>query len=266
MSSEASSPSRAPTRLAIALLGLTLLAVPGVARAATPDKPSHRPASHASGHFVRATQWRDRSIRVSGVAFDRKHPTRSIRVCIAVHNTCLRTIAAKHASPHFNKRHHVRGRHAFSVHVKPQRPGVALNLRGYAGGAKHLDRVKVSTPGSRVVNVAKRYVGRGRYTYGGASPQRGFDCSGYALYSYRRGHVAHLPHSAEAQRHVKHMHRISQRNARPGDLIFYLSGGSAYHVAIFAGHDMQYSAADESQGIRYQRIWSHNIVFGTNWH
>jgi cell wall-associated NlpC family hydrolase len=57
------------------------------------------------------------------------------------------------------------------------------------------------------------------------------------------------------------MRRVSRAAARPGDLIFYLGGGGAYHVAIYAGHDMQYAAATPRDGIRYQHIWSSHVEF-----
>jgi cell wall-associated NlpC family hydrolase len=59
---------------------------------------------------------------------------------------------------------------------------------------------------------------------------------------------------------------VNRRYARPGDLIFYLSGGSTYHVSIYAGNGMQYSATVPGEKIRYQGIWSASIEFRTNWH
>jgi len=121
-------------------------------------------------------------------------------------------------------------------------------------------------PGARIVAIAKRYVGHARYVEGGATPRHGFDCSGYTMYVYEKAKVRRLPHNAEAQRHLHGMHRIRRAKARPGDLIFYLSGGYAYHVAIYAGHGMQYAAATPRDGIRYQHIWSRQIEFRTSWH
>ena len=120
--------------------------------------------------------------------------------------------------------------------------------------------------GARIVAVAKRYVGKARYREGGTGPRRGFDCSGYTAYAYKTAKVATLPHNAESQRHAKHMRRISAHTARPGDLVFYLSGGRAYHVAIYAGHHKQYAAATARSGIRYQKIWSSHVEYRTDWH
>lgn len=117
----------------------------------------------------------------------------------------------------------------------------------------------------RIIRIAKRWVGT-RYTWGGTSPSTGFDCSGYTRFVFRRASVARLPHQSERQRHAYRMHRIRRRHARPGDLIFYMSGGRAYHVAIFDGHGGQFSAVDRREGVRHQKIYAHNIQFRTDWH
>jgi cell wall-associated NlpC family hydrolase len=141
-------------------------------------------------------------------------------------------------------------------------PGATAATASTAASA----RATRAASGARIVAVAKRYVGKARYREGGASPRRGFDCSGYTQYAYRIAKVAKLPHNAEAQRHGPHMHRISARAARPGDLVFYMSGGRAFHVAIYAGHHKQYAAATTTDGIRYQNVWSSNVQYRTDWH
>jgi cell wall-associated NlpC family hydrolase len=102
-----------------------------------------------------------------------------------------------------------------------------------------------------------------RYVEGGASPS-GFDCSGYTQYAYAKARVKRLPHNAERQ--MQGMRLINRTRARPGDLVFYLSGGVAYHVAIYAGHGWQYAAATLRDGVRHQRVWSRAVRYGTDWH
>lgn len=130
---------------------------------------------------------------------------------------------------------------------------------GSAGGHRRLP------PGRRIIRIARRLVGD-RYRAGGASPKTGFDCSGFTMYVYARAGVARLPHNAERQRRMRHMRRIGVRAARPGDLVFYMSGGHAYHVAIYAGHHMQYAAATPKDGVRYQIVWSKRVQYRTIWH
>ena len=73
-----------------------------------------------------------------------------------------------------------------------------------------------------------------------------------------------MPHFADSQRQL--MHQIPQSAARPGDLIFYLDGDYAYHVAIYAGYGMQYAAPAPGQDVKLEPIWSSDISFGTDWH
>jgi hypothetical protein len=226
--------------------------------------PSAQAASAPSyvGHIATAFQFRDGTVEVVGYAYDRHHPSRTARVCIAVGGRCVKQLNADLPSPRFDRPRHITGGHRFEVRLGARRPGYRIALRSATG---FLDAVHADSPGARIVRTAKRYVGA-RYVEGGASPRTGFDCSGYTLYVYRQADVASLPHTAEGQRHVRYMHRITRSRARPGDLIFYLSGRYAYHVAIYAGHGYQYAAATPRDGVRYQAIWSRNVVFGTDWH
>ena len=101
------------------------------------------------------------------------------------------------------------------------------------------------------------------YRDGGTTPQ-GFDCSGYTQYVYREAGVSSLPRTAEQQRRATK--RLTRTQLQPGDLIFYLSGATSYHVAIYAGNGMQYAEATPSDGLRYQKIWSSDVQYGTTWH
>jgi cell wall-associated NlpC family hydrolase len=212
-------------------------------------------------------------LTVRGWADDPSHPSRSIPVRVRTPYRTVARVRADRPSAAFDRRHHVRGRHYFSVstHWNSRMHSVRLLSRGYGSGPLVLldtRQVKHDSPaaGTRVVSVARRYVGRVPYRWGGSSPRTGFDCSGYTRYVYEHAHVRRLPHNAQAQRNTPRMHRIRARGARPGDLIFYLRGGRAYHVAIFGGHHTQYAATQPGQRIRHQRIWAHNIIYATDWH
>lgn len=231
-----------------------------------PGSPAGAATTRAYGRIGMTLQHRDGRISVTGFAYDRSHPGKSITACLAVHGKCVRRMHVNRSSKDFDKHHHISGRHAFVATVPPMNPGVTLALLTYPGHRSRLDTQRVLTPGARVVKLAKRYVGNTRYVDGGSTPKHGFDCSGYTRWVYAHSHVAKLPHNAEAQRHVSHMHRIPRSKARPGDLIFYFGGGSAYHVAIYAGHGKQYSAATPQDGIRYQNVWSSDVEYRTDWH
>jgi hypothetical protein len=233
------------------------LVLPGPAEAGT------TPAPRAA--FARAVQQRDGSIDVRGWSYDRRDPSRTQPVCLVVNGRCVRVLRPHEASPAFDRLHHLRGPHRFDVTLAPRRPGIRLELRTVADPAVRLATTRAISPGARIVAVAKKYLGA-RYVEGGSSPRGGFDCSGYSAFSYAQGRVATLPHNAQAQRFAPHMHRISRAHALPGDLVFYLSGGSAYHVAVYAGHGYQYAAATPRDGVRYQPIWSRAVEFRTDWH
>lgn len=108
---------------------------------------------------------------------------------------------------------------------------------------------------SRVMNVAASVRGT-PYVYGGASP-RGFDCSGFVMWTMR--HVGKdLPHSSAAQ--SRRGYRVSRSQARPGDLVFFY-GSSVYHAAIYAGHGYVWEATHPGQGLGKHKIWSSRIFF-----
>jgi len=86
---------------------------------------------------------------------------------------------------------------------------------------------------SRIVRTAQRYLGV-QYRHGGASPRRGFDCSGYVMYVYEKNGIL-LPRSVQRQYHAGR--RIRLRQAKPGDLIFFRTsrGKRLSHVGIYMG-------------------------------
>lgn len=114
-----------------------------------------------------------------------------------------------------------------------------------------------SAKGESVLAVAARYVGV-PYVYGGSSP-RGMDCSGYVQYVFAQLGIS-LPRTADQQMHATT--RISRSEAGPGDLVFFVSGGSAYHVGIYAGNNMMYDAGRPGETIVKRAIWTATVVFG----
>lgn len=93
---------------------------------------------------------------------------------------------------------------------------------------------------------------------GGTSPRTGFDCSGLTQYAYARV-GKHLPRTAQQQ--YRATIRIS-RGARPGDLIFFFSGGTAYHVAIYAGRGYIYHAPRAGKRVSLVRLWTSAVRIG----
>ncbi|MCK5726657.1 MAG: C40 family peptidase [Thiotrichaceae bacterium] len=104
-----------------------------------------------------------------------------------------------------------------------------------------------------------------RYVWGGTTP-RGFDCSGLVQYTYRAAGI-HLPRTAATQfKATKHIRR--QRDARPGDLVFFHLpiARKVYinHVGIYMGSNRILHAPGEGTRIAIDNMdairWSQFIV------
>ena len=108
--------------------------------------------------------------------------------------------------------------------------------------------------------AARRPSLRGRpYHYGAAGP-RSFDCSGYTRYVFAHAVHRSLPHSSAAQYRLAH--KIAKSAIRPGDLVFFVSGGHVYHVAIYAGHGLIWHAPHTGDHVRLARISTSSWVAG----
>ena len=59
------------------------------------------------------------------------------------------------------------------------------------------------------------------------------------------------------------MKRIFHRsNVRRGDLVFFTSRGSVYHVAIYAGHGYIWHAPYSGARVRRDHIWTSSVFYG----
>jgi cell wall-associated NlpC family hydrolase len=90
------------------------------------------------------------------------------------------------------------------------------------------------------------------YRFGARGPSA-FDCSGLTGYAYRTVRI-NLPRTADAQFRVARP--IAKAAARPGDLVFWVSGGHAYHVAVYAGAGKVWHAPRPGQRVQLTAIWS----------
>jgi peptidoglycan DL-endopeptidase CwlO len=68
------------------------------------------------------------------------------------------------------------------------------------------------------------------YQFGGSSPESGFDCSGFTMWSWAHAGVS-LPHSSEMQYAV--LPHVAQSDLQPGDLVFFYS--PIHHVGMYVG-------------------------------
>jgi cell wall-associated NlpC family hydrolase len=113
------------------------------------------------------------------------------------------------------------------------------------------------------LSVARHQIGD-PYRSGAAGPGA-FDCSGLLYYSFRKAGFRGFPRTSDAQaRFVRH---VSRANLRPGDLVFFHSGGNVYHAAIFAGrrhgHVVILHSPRSGERVSYARPWTNSWFGGT---
>ncbi|MBB5937110.1 C40 family peptidase [Streptomyces zagrosensis] len=116
---------------------------------------------------------------------------------------------------------------------------------------------KAASPGSKALRVAASKEGA-PYKWGATGPHR-FDCSGLTLYSFKQA-GKRLPRTAAAQ--YNRARQVSPSARTRGDLVFFRSSRSIYHVGIYAGRGRIWHAPKTGAVVRLERIWSNNISYG----
>lgn len=117
----------------------------------------------------------------------------------------------------------------------------------------------------QIVDDAKHEMGR-PYRYGGERPS-GFDCSGLVQYVFGNNGIL-LPRTSSEQ--SKYARRTKIRSLKPGDLLFFGSGGKVNHVGIVeknAGGELVMIHSGSSTGVTRTRVydsdyWSKRLKFG----
>ncbi|MDR2506481.1 MAG: C40 family peptidase [Candidatus Accumulibacter sp.] len=72
------------------------------------------------------------------------------------------------------------------------------------------------------------------YSYGGTSPDEGFDCSGFVQWVFRAAVGENLPRTAKAQSQAGRS--VRKNELQPGDLIFFNTLRRAFsHVGVYLG-------------------------------
>jgi cell wall-associated NlpC family hydrolase len=94
------------------------------------------------------------------------------------------------------------------------------------------------------------------YRYGAAGPSA-FDCSGLTQWAYARVGES-LPHSSGAQ--VGRTARVGRPGI--GDLVFFTSGGSVYHVGLYAGGGKVFHASRPGTPVGLAKIWTRSVFYG----
>ena len=118
---------------------------------------------------------------------------------------------------------------------------------------KPRDRRKATTHlRNEIVTTARSFVGV-PYRWGGASPKRGFDCSGLSMAVYHLNGL-NLPRSSEAQWEAGSP--VNRGRLSKGDLVFFATSGgrNISHVGIYVGEDKFIHAPGRNKRIRFDSL------------
>lgn len=129
--------------------------------------------------------------------------------------------------------------------------GGSVVVPGFASSAE------AATPATKALKVAASKKGA-PYRYGATGPGR-FDCSGLTLYSFKKAGKS-LPRTASQQ--YNKTHHVSSKSRKAGDLVFFHSGSSVYHVGIYAGKGKIWHAPKTGDVVRLQKIWTKSVWYG----
>jgi len=110
------------------------------------------------------------------------------------------------------------------------------------------------TTGAEIVAYAKQYLGY-KYVSGGASPSKGFDCSGFTQYVYKHfGISVNRTSGAQNNNGVA----VSRDNLQPGDLVIFNNDANTKigHVGIYVGDGNFIHASNPSDGVKITTLTS----------
>lgn len=106
------------------------------------------------------------------------------------------------------------------------------------------------TLGGAVAELAMGMIGA-RYSYGGADPAHGFDCSGLAYYAYGQAGYR-IPRTSQDQ--FRATHKIALADAGAGDLVFFQDQAKLSHVGIYLGDGLFVHAPANGQRVSLASI------------
>jgi cell wall-associated NlpC family hydrolase len=128
---------------------------------------------------------------------------------------------------------------------------LACGIVGCASAPQGRPSATAANAGERAAAYALKLVGA-PYRYGGASPSRGFDCSGLVRYSYHQAGVD-VPRSTEQQR--RRSKPIRRAELRRGDLVFFdEQGKKSSHVGLYVGGGEFVHAPSSGKPVRKDRL------------
>lgn len=133
---------------------------------------------------------------------------------------------------------------------------VPLLLGGCAGSGKD----GLSGQRAEVVHAALSQIGT-PYRYGGNQPGAGLDCSGLTYFAHRTAGVQ-IPRTSREQRQAARP--VKLKALRPGDMVFFGSGGVVDHVGLMVDRERFVHASTSKGKVMLTRFgtpyWSARFV------
>lgn len=137
---------------------------------------------------------------------------------------------------------------ATQVRAQVEAQAQSLSTQHRAASEQLAAKVKaIAVTRTRVVSLAKQYLGV-PYVWAGSSP-RGFDCSGFVLYVYKKLGV-NLPHLAASQYNCGR--QVNRSQLQPGDLVFFYR--PIHHVGIYIGNGLMINARGAK--VQIEPLWN----------
>lgn len=154
--------------------------------------------------------------------------------------------------------------------VKGTDDGIPAALGNNAPGTS------IESLGDKIAEYAQKFVGN-RYVWGGTSPERGSDASGFCYSIFGRFgiqlmRVADDQYKGPSEAYVKLGYKkgteVKDKDLMPGDLVFYGDKSCVTHVAIYIGNGKVIHSSTAKEGViisdidhKKGRVKNHNMRY-----
>ena len=118
--------------------------------------------------------------------------------------------------------------------------------------------VRFNTLGQQALRIASQQAGK-PYRYGAVGPNS-FDCSGFVTYIYKTRLGRNIPRTSAQQ--AAYFPRVAQSAKRPGDLLFFSTGGRVTHVGVYAGGNKMWASPSTGDVVKFQTIYTSRYTVG----
>jgi cell wall-associated NlpC family hydrolase len=121
--------------------------------------------------------------------------------------------------------------------------------RTFVAAGEEFDLSGLEAQRANVVMAALAQVGT-PYVYGGDEPGQGLDCSGLTQYAHSAAGLS-IPRVSTAQRSAA---RPVRSRPSPGDLVFFETGPSQYHVGVMVDEQRFVHASTSQKRVRLSSL------------